>query len=96
MNKEQYKEIVRKIIDDSTGIKAVELATQVVLEVHDKCHERQEFDIWNDALDPLIEAGEICELEYSLPAMNWRLKSIFFPKGTTFRMINLEVTGEVG
>ena len=75
MTKEEYCETVRTIVNNSTGIKAVELATQVALKSCD-------FDIWKDALMPLIELGEIIELEYVVPATDYRIKSIFFPKGT--------------
>lgn len=85
MTKDDYRELVRNIVEESTGIKAVELATAVVWAIEEK-ERKQNYDIWKDALDPLIEAGEIVELEYVLPTMDYRIKSIFFPKGTTFEM----------
>ena len=37
---------------------------------------------YNEALEKLIEEGEIVEICYILPHMDYRLKSIYFPKGT--------------
>lgn len=42
-------------------------------------------------LAKLVEEGEIVELEYTLPHMTYRLKSIYFPKGTTLHVREQEV-----
>lgn len=36
-------------------------------------------------LAQLVLNKEIVELEYILPQMDYRIKSIYFPKGTTFK-----------
>ena len=82
MNINEYREIIRKMVNESTGIKAVELATRVAVAMHEVEERATNYDIWEDGLDPLIESGEIIELEYILPDTDWRIKSIFFPKGT--------------
>lgn len=37
-----------------------------------------------DLIELMVKEGEIVELEYSLPDSNYRIKSMFFPKGTVF------------
>jgi hypothetical protein len=82
MDINEYREIIRRIVNESTGIKAVELATEVAIAMHEADERATTYDIWEDGLDPLIESGEILELEYVLQDMDYKLKSIFFPKGT--------------
>lgn len=40
------------------------------------------------ALGELIEAGELVELEYVLPDSDYRVRRIYFPKGTEIRIVN--------
>ena len=82
MTLEKYREMVRVAVNESTGIKAVQLATEIAVTMHKAGEQATKYDIWEDALDLLIETGEIIELEYILPDVDYRLKSIFFPKGT--------------
>jgi hypothetical protein len=35
-----------------------------------------------DVLDELVKNGDIIEVEYTLPQMNYCVKSMYFPKGT--------------
>lgn len=39
-----------------------------------------------DTLEQLVQQGKIIEVEYVLPSMNYRVKSIYFPKGTEVRL----------
>jgi hypothetical protein len=93
MTIEEYRLIVKTIVNESTGIKAVELATQVAIKTSNHFPMQRtwdesspsHYDIWEDALTPLIKNGEIIELEYILPGMDYRIKSIFFPRGTILK-----------
>jgi len=40
----------------------------------------------------LVAEGEVVELEYTLPNMTYRLKSIYFPKGTKLYVNDKETT----
>lgn len=71
------KERISKIVNDSTGLKSTELAVKVVCEVPD-CNTNEVLHL----IEELVKEGEIIELEYILPQINYRIKSIYFPKGT--------------
>ena len=80
------KGIIKEIVNDSTGIKVTELVTQVY--VH--CRER-EIDIPDTGkymlkllryVDDLVNDHEIIELDYVLLVSDYRIKSLYFPKGT--------------
>lgn len=37
-----------------------------------------------DTLENMVKEGSIIELEYILPSISYRVKSLYFPKGTAF------------
>jgi len=76
-----YKEIIKTKIDNSTGIKGVELSLAVMDVVNPAIFKFEEY--WN-AITELVESGEVMELEFVLPQIDYRTKSIYFPKGTTW------------
>lgn len=78
-------DLILKIVNDSSGIKAVELVLEVIGE-----DSLQNFNyyFYRQILKGLIDRGEILELEYILPQINYRTKSIFFPKGTKIARIH--------
>lgn len=39
-----------------------------------------------DTMELLVQQGKAVEVEYVLPKMNYRAKSIYFPKGTEIRL----------
>ncbi len=78
----QLKEIILRKVNNSTGIKAVELTLAVMSEINPLIFEAKTYI---SELDELVKNGEILELEYTLPNMDYRIKSIYFPKGTIFK-----------
>jgi hypothetical protein len=73
------KDIILELVNKGQGIKGPELATEVCI----RCIEGN--DIIGDyrpLLEQLVKDCEIVEIEYVLPSMTDRTKSIFFPKGT--------------
>jgi len=72
------KETVKEIVNKSQGLKAVELSMRVLTET--------KYDVKSEdiikTIEDLVREGEIVELEYILPQMDYRIKSIYFPKGT--------------
>lgn len=73
------KEIVLRMVNAHQGIKGVDLALKVMGEVNPVIFKVEEY--W-DALNSLIGDKEIVEVEYTLPQLNYRIKSLYFPKGT--------------
>lgn len=82
MTKEQLKEIILSLIRESTGIRGVELALSVLNKTMPRYFESE---MYQECLEELVKSGEIVELEYTLPDMDYRVKSIFFPKGTQIK-----------
>ncbi len=74
------RKIILDKVNNSTGIKAVELVVAVQTEV------KSEFqhDEYVKTIEELVSSKEIVELDYILPSMNYRVKSLYFPKGTVF------------
>jgi len=70
------KETILDIINSNSGIKAVDLIIKVST-VHPIS-----YDEFSTEIEKLIHEGEIIELEYTLPDFEYRIKSIYFPKGT--------------
>jgi len=73
------KDIIINIVESSQGIKGVDLALKVMSLVNP-----QKFDsgIFASELVSLVTSGEILEIEYILPEMNYRVKSFYLSKGT--------------
>lgn len=78
-SKEDIRKAILDIVRNSNGIKNVDLALKVL--------ERSipylfESHLYGDCIQELVDEGEIMEIEYVLPHMDYRTKSMYFPKGT--------------
>lgn len=71
------KSIIKKTVNNNQGIKATELVLEVMHQSSD-----MNLDAYEDALMELIKEGEIVEVEYTLPQMDYRVKSWYLPKDT--------------
>jgi uncharacterized membrane protein YcjF (UPF0283 family) len=78
------KEKIVAIVNENTGIKATQLVTDVVIQCHNTNEIHPGTENLLQAINELVESGEIVELEFVLPSMEYRVKSIYFPKGTIF------------
>ena len=76
---EQLSQRIIDLITSQQGIKAVDLTVKLATEF---------LDVTNseiiDVIMKLLSSGDIIELQYTLPHMQYRVKSIYFPKGTEF------------
>lgn len=61
----------------SNGIKATDLVVQLVTQFI-SIDSVEVVKVIND----LVKQGEIIEIEYTLPNMDYRIKSFYLPKGT--------------
>lgn len=75
-------DFVLTLIQDKAPIKAVDLA----LEIAKHRHGIGERDI-TETLERLVSAGLVKEVEYVLPNMAYRVKSMYFPEGTELRIV---------
>lgn len=78
------KNEILKIINSRQGIKGVDLVLALMERIGPTMLKYQEFD---SALVELIKEGEVVELEYVLPQMEYRIKSMYFPKNTVLRNV---------
>ena len=84
--KEQFKIKIENFINESTGIKKMELIPHVI-ERTPECTT----ELITYCIEELVKEGKIMEVEYEVPQMNYRTKSIFFPANTTLRIINVRI-----
>lgn len=73
------KELISKTVNEHQGIKAVELVVEVSQQSADYPFDMNEYE---KSLMELIEEDEIVEVEYTLPSMDYRVKSLYLPKDT--------------
>lgn len=79
------REVILQVIKESQGIKTTELALKVMAEIGPGSFDKDKFEL---SLAQLIHGKEIIEVEYVLPNMDYRMKAIYFPKGTRLGINN--------
>jgi DNA-binding HxlR family transcriptional regulator len=78
----ELDEYVIRIVEDKAPIKAVDLAVEIATHRHGVA----EKDI-TETLNRLVAAGMIKEVEYVLPKMSYRVKSMYFPEGSSIKVV---------
>jgi hypothetical protein len=73
------REILLNMIRNNPGIRGIDLVLKIMGEVNPT---RFDYDEYSRELTQLIIDDEVVEIEYILPEMEYRVKSIYFPKGT--------------
>ncbi len=76
-----YEHTILKTVNSRGPIKGVDLAIHVMSEVNPAIFHH---DDYTRELEYLVKNGDIFELEYILSSMDYRVKTIYFPKGTAF------------
>lgn len=91
----KIRQLILDVIYDKQGIKATKLSTVVFSYLYDSeiditplKDELKLTDLWMGIIEELIKEGEIVEIEYNLPNMEYRTKSFYLPKGTTVNIVN--------
>jgi len=74
------KDAILKVVESHPGIHGVLLVVDVI-ELIGPTFIGSEYET---TIQKLIDDEEITELEYILPRMSYRIKSLYFPKETTF------------
>ena len=76
------KEVLVAIVNSHQGIKGTSLGVEFVLATHKEGTEiPDDFDVVQ-VLEELVTAGELVEIEYAVPEMEYRVKSFYLPKGS--------------
>ena len=86
-----YKEAILTSVNTRQGITAVELVLNCMSFIGPSQFEEVEYTF---QLAELVSNKEIVELEYILPQMDYRIKSIYFPKGTKIYVSNNDKTND--
>lgn len=81
MTNEELKKAILDTINTSTGINGVNLVMAVMNHGRPTSFEHDSFNL---ILEELVKEERIIELEYILPNMEFRIKSMYFPAGTKF------------
>jgi len=76
------QETIIKIVNESPAIKGVGLVVEVMQEI--PISERAKADV-PEEIEKLVKLGKVIEIEYALPTENDRIKTIYFPSGTSIR-----------
>lgn len=80
----QLQVTIEHIVRTHYAIKNADLVLKTIEHLHPSLFSREEYEI---VLLSMIQSGDILELEYVSPEIDYRIKSIYFVKGTRF--INL-------
>jgi predicted component of type VI protein secretion system len=82
---QKAKKIIVKLVEEKNGIKSVDLSMDLLdadkslfLEVNSQI---------SNIIDDLVQEGKITALNYTVPTMDYRLKTILFPKGTKVEFV---------
>jgi hypothetical protein len=84
----EEENIIVTLVTGKTAIKGTELVTKAIGVMCANSLVTPETDV-PEMIDDLVARGEIMELEYVIPAMNYRIKSLYFPKGTEIKQVRL-------
>lgn len=82
VTKEELKKHITDIVKNNPGIKGVDLALRLLDRTMPSYLDK---DIYQQSLSELIIENGIMELEYVVPGMEYRIKSLYFPIGTQIK-----------
>jgi hypothetical protein len=74
-----YREAILTTINTRNGVNGVDLVLKCMGIINPLTFSNKDYIF---ILAELVASGEIVELEFILPSMDYRMKSIYFPKGT--------------
>lgn len=80
-DKIDYRKCIQKIIFNKSCIKHVDLALAVMSDVGPGSFNPDEYQTH---LDKLVDEGELKKIEFATERFNYRIKTLYFPKNTTF------------
>jgi len=79
------KEKITQAVNNHPGIKGMELVLTLFSSSEDAVRLGETFE---SLIEELVQNGDLIELEYVVPTMDYRCKSLYFPKGTELRVVN--------
>lgn len=84
MTKDEQHQLIIELVSNKPGIKGTELVTEVVSAYYksELVSPTGSDETTIESINHLVKKGELVEVEYVLPTMTYRVKSLYFPKGT--------------
>jgi hypothetical protein len=76
------QDVITYLVNNKPAIKGTELVTEIITTLFENGLNDDTSDPVN-ILNQMVKDKEIVEVEYVLPNMEYRVKSLYFPKGTT-------------
>lgn len=87
MSRDRIKDTIVEIVNHGTGCKAPELISLIT--AHDpSIVSLREYREVPALIAELVKENRIVEVEYILPTMDYRVKSMLFPAGTKLHIVN--------
>jgi len=83
------REVILDEVNHRPGIKSIDLVVAVMRAMSDNDDLFSHRD-YTRTIESLVQEGELIEIEYTLPNMMYRIKSIYFPKDTKVALGNGE------
>ena len=80
------RKVILVLVNANQGLKAVELVCKVMGVINPLMFREMDY---NSELEKLVKEGELVQIEYVLPQLNYRVKTIYFPKGTVIHGENV-------
>lgn len=87
--KPNLEPIIIEVVNANAGIRNVYLVLKVMQSIGPVMFNVDDYDT---AIQDLLTRGDIIELEVVMPQADYRVKSIYFPKGTRF--LNVKEAGK--
>lgn len=78
----ELREAILTTVNSHQGVKGVELVVNVMGIINPLLFNHHEYA---KTIQSLVDSGEIIELEYTVPQVDYRIKSLYFPRGTEFQ-----------
>lgn len=93
MTDDEIKNVILEVVYNLTPVKSVDLVIAVAdkLRQLDRRLDRHRLDSIPRYIEELVTSKDIVEIEYILPTMRYRIKSLYFCKDTVVRVPNSSV-----
>lgn len=76
-----YRQVILDVVKNKNCVKHVDLALDVMSRIGPGIFKPHEYET---VIEKLIDEGELKKIEFATERMNYRIKTLYFPKTTTF------------
>lgn len=81
----EVEDTIIRIVESRNGLKATQLGLLVLSDLQDRKLPIADVETYIKLVQKLIDEGRLVEVEYSVPAIPYRIKSFLLPAGSTVR-----------